>query len=362
MMKSVWSRRVLTATALSILISLAILIQSSSAAEISQTDFYKNAAFEYSNKGMSSPPFKYYDINGIPYVNRYGKLLIHPVLLEQRMLEYHGTGFGAHDMGNRALFKRVMNNIINSKLFNSPSGKIEYGFDFRAGRYGYLFKKGWASAMAQGQMLSLLARAYLDYPDMRAKIRKYADNVMRPLEVPVKDNGLMFHVHIDNQTYQFYSEYPAKTHAPLTLNGFMFTLIGLREYAYVTGSETATRLWNQGVDTLESILPFYDTRPLSTYDLSYITFPKVLANYSVGYHKIHIAQLGYMYKATGQPLFACIRDSMEKNLNDALKTHGGKLDNFEFRTHYEVPVWESVCKAYFKQPVEVYKNHDFSVN
>jgi hypothetical protein len=44
-----------------------------------------------------------------------------------------------------------------------------------------------------------------------------------------------------------------------------------------------------------------------------------------------------------------------------LATHGGKLDNYEFRDHYQAPTVLLACKADFKQPADVYVGHELLV-
>ena len=51
---------------------------------------------------------------------------------------------------------------------------------------------------------------------------------------------------------KFYEEYPT-TKGNYTLNGFMFTLVGLYDYYKVTGNELAKELYDDGIETLKEI-------------------------------------------------------------------------------------------------------------
>ncbi|MCB6607643.1 D-glucuronyl C5-epimerase family protein [[Clostridium] symbiosum] len=148
------------------------------------------------------------------------------------------------------------------------------------------FINPWGSAMAQGQALSLLSRAYLIDND-----NSYLESMelaIQSLDISISAGGLKrsFNGNI------FYEEYPTVSPS-LTLNGFMFCLIGLWDYSILGKSQKADKLLKEGLKTLTNILPYYDDDYCSAYDLSYLsTSSKKIANRK--YHILHIKLLQYI--------------------------------------------------------------------
>ncbi|HHM6324485.1 D-glucuronyl C5-epimerase family protein [Pseudomonas aeruginosa] len=85
----------------------------------------------------------------------------------------------------------------------------------------------------------------------------------------------------------------------------MFTLLGLYDWATETNSAEADKLFKDGIETLEKILPYYDLGTFSAYDLSYITHSRLpylqprAPHIAPRYHAIHIAQLRALSSVTG---------------------------------------------------------------
>ena len=261
-------------------------------------------------KSLQILPFDKHNDEGIPLrLWGDGSLVVHPVWLAQTLLAYYGDG--KLDESRSGVFKRYVTTILDAKSLTNPMGILSYSFDYVAGRYKYPFRAGWGSAMAQGQMLSVLARAHHRFPQLRGRIDAFARRLLSPLTRSVQDGGLTYSIRIGEREFPFYAEYPSKIAAPLTLNGFIFTLVGLKEYGEQAHSGEAMVLYRKGLETLRAIVPFYDRYPLSVYDLSFITHENVVANQNPNYHKIHGAQLAYMANVEGDAQFKCIAESIE---------------------------------------------------
>jgi heparosan-N-sulfate-glucuronate 5-epimerase len=152
----------------------------------------------------------------------------------------------------------------------------------------------WWSAMAQGQAISALARAYRVTGDAR-----YASAAARSLITFSRlqsDRG----VTAVDAGYRWYEEYmpPYSAH---TLNGFMFALVGLWEYAVTFGDATSSRLFSDGIRTLQDELHRFDTGSWSCYSLPDLTR---CHRASDAYHRLHIGQLRYLHQLTGIQTFA----------------------------------------------------------
>jgi len=144
----------------------------------------------------------------------------------------------------------------NIKIKNS-FGVWEYKFDWEP----YGLKKPWVSAMAQGQGISVLLRAYKETEEQ--EYLRVAEMVLKSFQVPVKEGGVSY---TDKEGFTWYEEYPSNPPSHV-LNGFIFSLFGLYDFYKVTGSNEALELFNKGVETLENHLYLYDTGWWSTYDL-----------------------------------------------------------------------------------------------
>lgn len=154
--------------------------------------------------------------------------------------------------------------------------------------------EGWYGAMAQGHAMSVLTRAWLTTND-----NKYSDAAIRALDmfsVPSQEGGIVAKF-LD--TLMWYEEYPTVP-GSFVLNGFMYSLIGLHDVMEMLEEtrerpkelEIATRLWRDGMKSLLTLLPLFDTGSGTVYDLRHFSMkgsaPK-LARWD--YHATHINQL-----------------------------------------------------------------------
>ena len=82
----------------------------------------------------------------------------------------------------------------------------------------------------------------------------------------------------------------------LILNGWIFSIWGLYEYTLAVPDKKYQLLLTNTVDALEKMLPMFDYRYWSNYDLDHhITSPF--------YHSLHIAQLKVMYQLFDKKIF-----------------------------------------------------------
>lgn len=169
------------------------------------------------------------------------------------------------------------------------TGKWTYKFPWpAAGQYAWL-KAGWSSALAQGQALSLLGRAYRRWrnPMYLRAIRRG----LRPLTRHVKDGGLArWH-----NGGLYFEEYP--TEQPnFVMNGMAQTLLGLYDVADL--EPRAQQLFDRGVRTLARSMHEFDAGTYSIYSLA---SPNPCPP---GYNPLIRDQLRALSKITGQRVFA----------------------------------------------------------
>jgi hypothetical protein len=180
--------------------------------------------------------------------------------------------------------------IANQQLGGSRDGEWLYLFDLDA----YGVRSPWPSALAQGQAVSVLLRAdkFLNLPEARAAAERGRAAMLRPIQSggltrTISEGLILEEVVADRMT--------------AILDGMIFSLFGLLDYAYVAGDADVTRNTYQYVDTIERLLPRYDLGYWSKADL-YQETPPMLA--SAFYHGLHVHQLQVLAKVTGRPVFA----------------------------------------------------------
>ncbi|XP_056427580.1 D-glucuronyl C5-epimerase isoform X3 [Hyla sarda] len=159
---------------------------------------------------------------------------------------------------------------------------------------------GWYSAMAQGQAISTLVRAYL-----LTKEQVYLDSALKataPFKLPSEKHGVKA---VFMNKYDWYEEYPT-TPSSFVLNGFIYALLGLYDLKETAGEKQgkeARLLYERGIESLHAMLPLYDTGSGSIYDLRHFmlgTAPN-LARWD--YHTTHINQLQLLASIDGSPIF-----------------------------------------------------------
>ncbi|XP_075362562.1 D-glucuronyl C5-epimerase isoform X4 [Mycteria americana] len=159
---------------------------------------------------------------------------------------------------------------------------------------------GWYSAMAQGQAMSTLVRAYLltkDHAFLSSALRATA-----PYKLPSEQRGVKA---VFMNRHDWYEEYPTSP-SSFVLNGFMYSLIGLYDLKETAGEKLgkeARVLYERGMESLKAMLPLYDTGSGTIYDLRHFmlgTAPN-LARWD--YHTTHINQLQLLSTIDESPIF-----------------------------------------------------------
>uniref|UniRef100_A0A1I7SSB4 Heparosan-N-sulfate-glucuronate 5-epimerase n=1 Tax=Bursaphelenchus xylophilus TaxID=6326 RepID=A0A1I7SSB4_BURXY len=156
-------------------------------------------------------------------------------------------------------------------------------------------KPGWSSAMAQGHGISTLVRAY--HLTKEEKYKNAARQALSPYERLAVDGG------VKNEVFglPWYEEYPT-TPPSLVLNGFIYSLIGLYDFSQIENG-TAWRLFQDGLNSLNQMLPLYDTGSGSVYDLRHL-FLKTAPNLARwDYHKVHIYLLRWLHIITKEKIY-----------------------------------------------------------
>jgi D-glucuronyl C5-epimerase C-terminus len=261
----------------------------------------------------SDPNEPTFDSNGIP-------MWLDPNASSENYY-YHPVGAAEYALEQYEQYqeqgdKKLLANAINVadwfvETQDTSTGEWHYPFDFSVGATNITLKAGWSSAMAQGEAISLLAKAYTETKDK--KYLDAAEFALAPLKVDVKDGGVA--QDFMGEGYRWYEEYP--TDPPTyTLNGFMATLLGLRDLRDVSADSAATKLYEDGIETLVYALPYFDAETTSYYHVHYLLDNTQEPHIDPTYHLRHIQQLDQLNKTEKDSTLQYYHDLWEKYVDD----------------------------------------------
>ena len=199
------------------------------------------------------------------------------------------------------------------------------------GRWLYTFQWGtqpvpWWSAMAEGQGMSALLRAYSVTGDVT--YLTVMENARSTFDRPIADLGVGGTVTVAGKQLTVYQEY-LPGYEDNVLNGWIFALTGLYEDAQYTGDPIALYdlvAADRGLPALRAILPYYDTGAWTFYSLDTLVGSNLGPKASAPYHSLVIRQLNFLYSITGDPVIKIYADRFEAYLSNAarvcLSCHG----------------------------------------
>jgi hypothetical protein len=172
-------------------------------------------------------------------------------------------------------------------------------------KYAFL-RAPWTGSLASGNAISALLRGHELFGDER--YRHAAAEAYAGLHA---DRGLWtLYREIDQDLW--YEEYPADV--PLhVLNGHIYTMFAVLDYARVTGDAEARARWEMALATARRHLLRFDIGFWSIYDL------RMREPTNVHYHKnIHIPQLRILAELTGDSVFTEVADRWQLYLSSRL--------------------------------------------
>jgi hypothetical protein len=218
--------------------------------------------------------------------------------------QYNPIAIAQYGLGNFNKYASTGETIRRSKCLHAADWLIQHLEENQAGlrvwnhHFDWTYRQRliapWYSGLAQGQGLSLLIRAAVMTGD-----NAYAAGAVTAFEAFTRDTRRGGVIAKDEDGRPWIEEYLVDPPSHI-LNGFMWGLWGLYDYARWSSNGDANELWQRCVDTLASNLHRYDTGDWSLYEFP-VGGPPMLA--SPYYHRLHIVQLRVMYRLTGNALF-----------------------------------------------------------
>lgn len=168
-----------------------------------------------------------------------------------------------------------------------------------------VLKEGWHSAMAQGQAISLLTRLYKATNNY--KYLETAKNAINIFSLTSTENGVRSTLF---DKFVWYEEYPTVP-SIYVLNGFIYSLFGLYDLAQACPDATCQRakiLFEEGLQSLEALLPLFDSGSGSFYDLRHLSMNIAPNLARWDYHSTHVNQLLYLNTIVHNDVFKTTAD------------------------------------------------------
>ena len=220
----------------------------------------------------------HYNEEGIPLHTPNGENKASAVPIVQFGLCEYGYYIHTKDKEHLELAKKIADWLT---LHQAENGGWLYEYDLDHKPTGQTIQGPWICAMAQGEGAGFLGRMYHLLGE--EKYRESAEMALTPLEKQVEDGG----VRRNWNGNIFYEEYPTPSPS-LTINGFMFCLVGIYDYAALCNSQRGFELFEEGYNSLLRMLPYYDSENTTYYDLSHITCPPRKPVLAGKYDPIHV--------------------------------------------------------------------------
>jgi heparosan-N-sulfate-glucuronate 5-epimerase len=165
----------------------------------------------------------------------------------------------------------------------------------------YNLEGGYASSMAQGEVISFYLRMFQLTGDV--SILETAKQAYEFLKFDVSQGGVRF---VDKDGNLWLEEYPSKKPS-MVLNGFIYAIFGLFDLYRVTGENEIKKEFDACIKTLKENIPKYDLGFWTIYD----QYSKDLV--SLYYQKnVYVPQLAVLYTITGDPFFLKFKNKWEK--------------------------------------------------
>jgi hypothetical protein len=277
----------------------------------------------FADKASYAGPF---DADGVPLLDYHGVIgqQYNPIAIAQYGLAWFNKYVATGDPSALSVFIRQCDWLALHLEQNDHGLAVwMHHFDWE---YCGILKGPWYSALAQGSGLSALVRAFALTGDER--YRDAAVRAMQACLTPIADGGVQF---VDSSGSLWLEEYIVNPPSHV-LNGFMWTLWGIRDYSLVLHDERAERLFEVGTATVAASLGRFDTGYWSTYDLFRMHGMRLVA--SPFYHRLHIIQLSVMSKMTGNVVFGKTAEKWTKYEQDWFKRKRAYVDRAVFKVLY----------------------------
>jgi hypothetical protein len=235
-----------------------------------------------------------FDDQGIPLLDYHGKVSLqyNPIAIAQYALAHYNLFARTNEQKHFDIFLKQVDWLV-SNLEMNPKGLYVWNHHFDW-EYREVLKDPWYSALAQGQGISALVRAY-----RKTGQESYMEAAQRAFETfkyGIRNGGVKY---TDDKGYVWLEEAIVEPPTHI-LNGFIWSLWGIYDYYLVTHDADVKQLFDNCVATLKGNLATYDIDFWSLYEHSGTRLKMIASPFS---HSLHIVQLRVMYRLTDEEVF-----------------------------------------------------------
>jgi hypothetical protein len=206
--------------------------------------------------------------------------------IELQALGSFGKANGLWQAHRDTRLRALVNELVPLAVSRGGASAWEYYFDFDGGT------PPWTSAISQGTAVQALAHA-----SQRLGDPSYAALGQRAL--PLFETPPPLGVRVDQPAGPFYIIYSFDPNG-LVINAFLQAVIGLHDFAQITGDPTASALFQSGDAEARAVVPNYDTGAWSLYAPG--------QEDTLDYHDLVTGFLKRLCKYTGAPAY-CVTES-----------------------------------------------------
>jgi heparosan-N-sulfate-glucuronate 5-epimerase len=235
------------------------------------------------------------DAAGVPMLDYRGHVgrQYNPIAIAQWGLGNWNLWRRTRDTGRRARWRLAADWLVAHLQPNAhgiPVWPHEFDWEYRD-----TLRAGWYSALAQGQGMSLLCRAHRATGEDRYLDAAHA--AFLSLTVETAAGGVRIREGVDGAWLEETVVDPP-THI---LNGFLWAMWGVRDYAVASAASEAWTLLAQCTRTLGRNLPIFDCGFWSLYEQSGTRLPMLASPF---YHGLHVNQLAITARLLDEPELA----------------------------------------------------------
>jgi hypothetical protein len=246
---------------------------------------------QFQGKAVYRGPF---DAAGIPILDYQGNIgrQYNPIAISQYGLARFNAWLANGDDAGRIAWTSAANWLAREMRPNAHGVRVwMHDFDWP---YKQLLRAPWYSGLAQGSGVSLLVRAARVTGE--ARYAEAAHAAFEPLRLPIPEGGVLdCAANGDAWIEEYVIDRPSNI-----LNGFIWALWGVHDYAQWSGRPEAMELCDRCVRTLRRRVPDFDIGWWSLYEARDRGREMLASRY---YHALHITQLHVMHRLTGIATF-----------------------------------------------------------
>lgn len=266
-----------------------------------------------------------FDKDGIPMLDYKGVIgkQYNPIAIAQYALGFYNRYVKEKNEEYLKKFLTQCDWLVNNLEENKHGIYVwMHHFDWE---YQGVLKSPWQSALAQGNGVSALLRAYV-----LTKESKYLDTAKLAFESFKKDiseGGVSF---TDKEGFLWFEEYIIEPYSHV-LNGFVWSLFGVYDYYLVTKDNESKEIFDSAIKTLINNMHKFDLGFWSLYSLS-PTKIKLIA--SPFYHSLHIVQLDILHRITNEKQFLEYKEKWQSYQKSWFKRNYALLYKIIFKIFY----------------------------